>query len=114
LIKIKSSQVTKEVGAGHAYTSIQTAIDDAGYGEMILVHDGTYMENINFKGAKVQTRCWMGLLYKMDWKMREEGSSVRIPHQLLIIVEYFKTVRTQMGAESIAIMLCQRSLTVCF
>jgi parallel beta-helix repeat protein/predicted outer membrane repeat protein len=49
-IRIKSSQVTKEVGAGQAYTSIQAAIDDAGYGEMILVHDGTYIENIKFKG----------------------------------------------------------------
>jgi parallel beta-helix repeat protein/predicted outer membrane repeat protein len=50
LIKIKSSQMTKEVGEGYPYTSIQSAIDDAGYGEMILVHDGTYIENINFKG----------------------------------------------------------------
>jgi parallel beta-helix repeat protein/predicted outer membrane repeat protein len=53
LIKIKSSQVTKEVGEGYAYTSIQAAIEDAGYGEMILVHDGTYMENINFKGKGI-------------------------------------------------------------
>ncbi|UCG69845.1 MAG: PKD domain-containing protein, partial [Thermoplasmata archaeon] len=58
LIKIKSSQPTREVGeegSGYAYTSIQEAIDDinANYGEVILVHDGTYYENIIFKGKRV-------------------------------------------------------------
>jgi parallel beta-helix repeat protein len=53
LVKIKSSQVTKEVGEGYDYASIQEAIDDAGYGDVILVHDGTYIENINFKGKVI-------------------------------------------------------------
>jgi len=56
LIKIKSSQVTKEVGEGYAYTSIQAAIDDAVYGDVILVHDGTYIEHINFIGKMITVR----------------------------------------------------------
>lgn len=53
LVKIKSSQVTKEIGEGYDYTSIQEAIDKAVYGDIILVHDGTYIENINFKGKVI-------------------------------------------------------------
>ena len=56
LIKIKSSEVTKEVGDGHAYSSIQDAINDAEYGEYILVHDGTYVENLNFLGKTITVR----------------------------------------------------------
>jgi len=56
LIKVKASQATREVGNGYTYTSIQKAIDDAGYGEMILVHDGTYKENINFQGKGITVR----------------------------------------------------------
>lgn len=37
-----------EVGpTGFSYWSIQKAIDDACNGDTILVHDGTYIENIN-------------------------------------------------------------------
>ncbi|MGA1869875.1 MAG: right-handed parallel beta-helix repeat-containing protein [bacterium] len=56
LIKIKSSQITKEVGEGYPYASIQEAINDAQYGEILLVHDGTYIENINFQGKAVIIR----------------------------------------------------------
>ncbi len=56
LIKIKSSSVTKEVGEGFSYSSIQDAIDDAVYGEIILVHDGTYVENIDFMGKAITVR----------------------------------------------------------
>jgi serine protease len=47
---------TREVGAGYAYSSIQEAIDEAGYGEIILVHDGIYYEHINFKGKVITVR----------------------------------------------------------
>jgi len=43
----------KEVGEGHSYISIQEAINDAVCGEIILVHDGIYFENINFKGKRI-------------------------------------------------------------
>ncbi|MEW5802818.1 MAG: right-handed parallel beta-helix repeat-containing protein [bacterium] len=47
VIRVKSPQVTREVGkSGYTHTSIQEAIDQAHYGEIILVHDGIYTENI--------------------------------------------------------------------
>jgi len=49
----KSSQGVKEVGEGCLYTSIQEAIDNADYGDIIFVHDGTYNENINFKNKGI-------------------------------------------------------------
>ncbi len=43
-----------EVGDnGYEYTSIQTAIDEAYDGDTILVHDGIYMEVIDFKGKSI-------------------------------------------------------------
>lgn len=54
--KIKSSLATREVGEGYAYSSIQEAIQEAGYGEIILVHDGLFIENINFMGKKITLR----------------------------------------------------------
>ena len=45
---------TFEVGADYPYNSIQAAINDADTGDTVLVHDGTYEENINFS-AKALT-----------------------------------------------------------
>ena len=42
-----------KVGPGYHYTSIQAAIDDASDGYTVLVHDGTYLEKINFKGKAI-------------------------------------------------------------
>ena len=42
-----------KVGPGYPYTSIQAAIDDASDGYTVLVHDGTYLEKINFKGKAI-------------------------------------------------------------
>lgn len=53
LIKVMSSVPTKEVGQGYEYGSIQQAINEAGYGEIIQVHSGTYYENINFLGKEL-------------------------------------------------------------
>ncbi|MGA1870255.1 MAG: right-handed parallel beta-helix repeat-containing protein [bacterium] len=56
-IKVKSSLPSKEVGkSGYTYTTIQEAIDDASYGELILVHDGIYVENIDFLGKTITVR----------------------------------------------------------
>jgi parallel beta-helix repeat protein len=78
-IRIKSSQVTKEVGEGQAYTSIQAAINDAGYGEMILVHDGAYIENINFKGKGITVFSENGAASTII-DGRENGSVVTFDH----------------------------------
>ena len=42
-----------DVGFGYAYTSIQAAIDAAQSGDWIIVHDGTYYENINLQGKAI-------------------------------------------------------------
>ncbi|MGA1795417.1 MAG: right-handed parallel beta-helix repeat-containing protein, partial [bacterium] len=55
-IKVGSTSPTREVGEGYEYDSIQGAIDDAADGEYILVHDGTYPGNINFKGKGIVLR----------------------------------------------------------
>jgi hypothetical protein len=49
---------TLEVGtSGYPYTSIQAAINDAVSGvDEVLVHDGTYVENINFLGKSITVR----------------------------------------------------------
>lgn len=39
--------------SGYPYTSIQATIDDASDGYTVLVHDGTYVENINFNGKAI-------------------------------------------------------------
>jgi hypothetical protein len=41
------------VGEGRQYSSIQKAIDNAVNGDTIIVYDGTYFENINFKGKAI-------------------------------------------------------------
>ena len=38
---------TLEVGAGKPYTTIQSAIDAAGWRDTILVYEGIYVENVN-------------------------------------------------------------------
>ncbi len=40
-------------GSSYPYTSIQTAINDAVNDDEVLVHDGTYMENIRFNGKAI-------------------------------------------------------------
>lgn len=56
-LKVKSPAPTREVGpSGYDYTSIQDAINDAGWGEYILVHDGTYYESVNFLGKAIVVR----------------------------------------------------------
>ena len=51
-----ASSIPKEVGAAFAYTSIQQAVNEANPGEIIVAHDGTYQEMINFMG-KTLTLC---------------------------------------------------------
>jgi parallel beta-helix repeat protein/predicted outer membrane repeat protein len=48
--------ITWDVGPGFPMTAIQTAIDRAIDGDTILVYDGTYVENINFKGKAVHVK----------------------------------------------------------
>lgn len=48
---------TLDVGpSGYTYTSIQTAIEAAVDGDVIMVHDGTYVEGIDFRGKKITVR----------------------------------------------------------
>jgi len=57
LCPLKLFAATLEVGpAGYAYTAIQSAIDAAGTGDTVLVHDGTYIENIDFNGKSITVR----------------------------------------------------------
>jgi len=47
------SEQIREVGVGYAYTTIQEAVNEANYGDVILVHDGMYNENISFQGKGI-------------------------------------------------------------
>lgn len=48
-----SAAATLNVGSGELYTTIQSALDIAVNGDIVLVTRGTYAENINFKGKAV-------------------------------------------------------------
>jgi len=39
------------VGQGQPYLAIQAAIDDADDDDFVIVHDGTYTENVDGKGT---------------------------------------------------------------
>ncbi|MEW5801617.1 MAG: Ig-like domain-containing protein [bacterium] len=43
-------------GSGHPFTTIQSAIDMAVIGDVIVVHQGTYTENIHFGGKNITIR----------------------------------------------------------
>lgn len=47
-------------GWGYPYSSIQDAIYDASPGDTVLVHDGTYIESINFQGKAIIVRSMNG------------------------------------------------------
>lgn len=47
---------TLEVGEGKPYTAIQAAITDAVTGDIVLVYDGTYVEQITFMGKAITVR----------------------------------------------------------
>ena len=49
--------IVREVGkTGYSYSTVQAAIDAAMTGDLVLVHDGTYVENIDFKGMSIRLR----------------------------------------------------------
>ena len=57
LLAVTAYGATLEVGpSGYPYTSIQAAITAATNGDTVLVHDGTYVENINFSGKAITVR----------------------------------------------------------
>ena len=59
-----SGAATLEVcTSGCAYSKIQDAIDAAQKADTVLVHDGTYVENINFKGKAITVRSESGAEY---------------------------------------------------
>ncbi len=68
----------------HPYTTIQSAIDVSNDGDTILVHPGTYFENINYSGKSI-TIC-SEYLTNPDWSVvestiidgNEQGSCVSI------------------------------------
>jgi predicted outer membrane repeat protein len=57
LLAVTAYGATFEVGpSGYPYTSIQMAITAATNGDTVLVHDGIYVENINFSGKAITVR----------------------------------------------------------
>lgn len=57
LLTVTAYGATLEVGpSGYPYTSIRAAITAANTGDTVLVHDGTYVENINFSGKAITVR----------------------------------------------------------
>lgn len=53
-----SLAATLEVGiSGYAYESIQSAIDAAADGDIVIIHPGRYFENINFTGKSIKVTC---------------------------------------------------------
>lgn len=56
--KVTTAAILEVGPVGYDYTSIQEAINDAAYteNEVILVHDGTYVENIDFQGKAITVR----------------------------------------------------------
>jgi len=54
--------IVREVGkSGYPYTTIQAAIYAARTGDLVLVHDGTYIENIDFWGMLIRVRSENGV-----------------------------------------------------
>ena len=61
LFTVTAYAATLEVGPlDYPYTSIQEAINDADTGDTVLVHDGTYVENINFSGKVITVKSVSG------------------------------------------------------
>ena len=57
LFTVTAYAATLEVGpSGYPYTSIQAAINAAVTGDTVLVHDGTYVENISFTGKAMTVK----------------------------------------------------------
>jgi parallel beta-helix repeat protein len=56
LFTVPVNATTLEVGESKAYTSIQTAINDAVTGDTVLVYDGTYVGNISIMGKSITVR----------------------------------------------------------
>lgn len=72
---------TLYVGAGEPYLTIQAAINAAGDGDTVIVRDGTYTENIDFKGKPITVRSDRGpqacvILGRVSFQQGEAKDSV--------------------------------------